>query len=204
MRWAWVGIPAPPLEDDACHDEHLHAPVLRGLHVLVLHVSTKGRRGRRHACVGRGFRRWKMTIDKLNTFTLPSSAAPDTSSATSCAMSCAMSCAASFKCSSFTCRPSADLAPPTPNAKARGRLEKFDLKRFDEWSLNAADFCLAVRRGRLRRSRYYCRFPSPRNKPRLELYSYLRRAKSPFLELISSDCSMAVAFVGQTNVCLLI
>jgi len=30
---AWV----PPLEDDACHDEHLHAPVLRGAqHALLL------------------------------------------------------------------------------------------------------------------------------------------------------------------------
>ena len=32
--WAWV----PPLEDDACHDEHLHAPVLCGAHHILRHV----------------------------------------------------------------------------------------------------------------------------------------------------------------------
>ena len=42
----------------------------------------------------------KTAMGKTSAFTLPSSAAPDTSSA----MSCAMSCAASFMCSSFTCR----------------------------------------------------------------------------------------------------
>ena len=41
MCWVWV----PPLKDGACHDEHLHAPVLRAASVLVLHVSPKGRRG---------------------------------------------------------------------------------------------------------------------------------------------------------------
>ena len=39
----------------------------------------------------------------MNTFTLPSSAAPNTSSPTSCVTSFATSCAASFTCSSFTC-----------------------------------------------------------------------------------------------------
>ena len=86
------------MEDGAFHDEHLHAPVLHGaphvfiyvlryvlrqvlrrvLHLLILHVSPKGKRGGRHGCVGPGFRRWKMTIDKTNTFTLPFSAAPST------------------------------------------------------------------------------------------------------------------------------
>ena len=49
MCWAWVS----PLENDACDDEHFHAPVLGGaqhvLHVLVPHVP-KGKRGRA-ACV---------------------------------------------------------------------------------------------------------------------------------------------------------
>ena len=58
-------------------------------------------------------RRWKMTMGKISTFKLPSSAAPEMSSATSCAMSCAMSCDAPFTCPSFMCRPRADLAPPT-------------------------------------------------------------------------------------------
>jgi len=44
----------------------------------VLHVSPKGKCGGRHACVGRGFRRWKMAMSKIRTFTLPSYAAPDT------------------------------------------------------------------------------------------------------------------------------
>ena len=44
----------------------------------------QGQRGGRHACVRRGFRRWKMTRATASTFTLPSSAAPSTSSATSC------------------------------------------------------------------------------------------------------------------------
>jgi len=39
----------------------------------------------------------------MNKFTLPSSAAPDTSSATSCVTSCVTSCAASFTGSSLTC-----------------------------------------------------------------------------------------------------
>ena len=80
MCWAWV----PPLEYGACHDEHLHAPVLRGakhvlrhvlhhaprhalrrvLRVLILNVPPKGRRGGRCACVGRGFRRWKVMMGK--------------------------------------------------------------------------------------------------------------------------------------------
>jgi len=42
----WV----PPLEDSACHDEYLHAPVLRGLNAPVLHVSPKGKRRGRHTC----------------------------------------------------------------------------------------------------------------------------------------------------------
>ena len=36
MCWAWV----PPLEDDVCHDEHLHASVLHGaqyVHATALH-----------------------------------------------------------------------------------------------------------------------------------------------------------------------
>ena len=49
-----------------------------------------------------------MTRATMNTFTLPSSAATDTSSATSCVTSCVTSCAASLTgsslmCSSFTC-----------------------------------------------------------------------------------------------------
>jgi len=96
---AWV----PPLEDGACSDKQILAPVLRGaqhvlrhvprhvlrdvlcrvLHMLVNHVSPKGKRGRRHACVGLGPRRWKTTMGKISTFMLPSSAAPSTSSAAS-------------------------------------------------------------------------------------------------------------------------
>ena len=49
----------------------------------------QGQRGGRHACVGRGFRRWKITMGKIKTFTPPSSAAPDMSCAKSCATSCA-------------------------------------------------------------------------------------------------------------------
>ena len=45
--------------------------------------------------------RLKMMMEKISTFSLPSSTAPDTSSATSCA-------------TSFKCRPRADLAPQTP------------------------------------------------------------------------------------------
>jgi len=93
-----------PMEDDDGQDNHLYAPVLRGaqhvlrhvlcrvLHVFVLHVSPPtGKRGGRHACVGRGFRCWKMTMERrkgrstMNTFALPSFAAPRTSSAPSCA-----------------------------------------------------------------------------------------------------------------------
>jgi len=44
-----------------------------------------------------------MTRATMNAFTLPSSAAPDTSSAASCVTSSATSCAASFTGSSFTC-----------------------------------------------------------------------------------------------------
>jgi len=54
-------------------------------------------------------RRWKKAIGKINTSTPRSFAAPDKSSAKPCATSCAMSCAASF-----TCRPRAELASPTP------------------------------------------------------------------------------------------
>ena len=61
----------------------------------------QGQRGGRHAYVGRELRRLKMARATTNTFTLPSSAAPSTSSATSCATSCA----ASFTCLSFKCRP---------------------------------------------------------------------------------------------------
>ena len=86
------------MEDGACHNEHLYASVLRGArhaprhvlrhvlrlvlhglvpHVLVLHVSPKGRPGMGH--------RWQMTMGKINTFTtnnftFPSFAAPNTSS----------------------------------------------------------------------------------------------------------------------------
>ena len=62
--------------------------------MLRIAPSPKSKRGGRHARVGRkdclkskkacG---WKMAMDKISTFTLPSSAAPDTSSATSCAAS---------------------------------------------------------------------------------------------------------------------
>jgi len=65
--WAWV----PPLEDGACHNEKLHAPVLRGLHVPILHMFPKGKRGGRHACVGRRFYRWNMAMGKINTFHAP-------------------------------------------------------------------------------------------------------------------------------------
>ena len=34
MCWAWV----PPLEDDACNDEYLRAPVLRGAQHVLRHV----------------------------------------------------------------------------------------------------------------------------------------------------------------------
>jgi len=92
------------LEDGACRNENLHAPVLRGaqhvfrhalrhvlrhvlrrvLHVPVLHVSfTKGKRGGRHGHVVRGFRQLKMAMGKISTSALPSSAAPSTSSAKS-------------------------------------------------------------------------------------------------------------------------
>ena len=101
--WAWV----LPLEDGACHDEHLNVPVLHGaqhvlcnvlryvlrhvlrcvLHVLVLGVSPKGRCGGRYVCVVRGFRRWKMVIDIISTFTPTSFAASSTSSAKSFAKS---------------------------------------------------------------------------------------------------------------------
>ena len=53
--------------------------VLRqALYVPVLYVSSKGKRGGRHACVGRWFRRWKMTMGKISaaatTTTFPSDA----------------------------------------------------------------------------------------------------------------------------------
>ena len=67
--------------------------------------------------IGKGLdevrRRWKITMDKIRTFTLPSSAAPDTYSATSCAMSCA----ASSTCSVLHVPPNG--RPCAPNAKAR-------------------------------------------------------------------------------------
>jgi len=86
----------------------LHVPVLNApvLNVLVLHVPPKGSVGGGH--------RWKMTRAMMNTFALPPSAAPCSSSATPCVTSFAMSCAASFTClsftcSSFTCRPRASV-----------------------------------------------------------------------------------------------
>jgi len=71
----------------------------------------------RRVAIGEGLdepvrRRWKMEMGKISTFTLPSSAVPDMSSATSCA--------ASFTCPSLTCR-----SKGKPRAKARGRCEKF-------------------------------------------------------------------------------
>ena len=33
----WAGVPS--LKDDACRDEHLHAPVLRGAHHVLRHVA---------------------------------------------------------------------------------------------------------------------------------------------------------------------
>jgi len=64
----------------------------------------QGQRGGRHACAGRGFRRWKMATDiTTRTLTLPSSAAPEKSSATSFTTAQATS----FACSSFTFCPSA-------------------------------------------------------------------------------------------------
>jgi len=60
------------------------------LHVLHVPASLTCRPSEawgRHVCVGRGFRRWKMVRATLSTFTLPSSAAPNTSPATSCAAS---------------------------------------------------------------------------------------------------------------------
>jgi len=58
----------------------------------------------RHAYAGRGFRRWKMTMDAtMNTFALLSSAAPGMS----CATSFTTACATSFTCSSLTCHPRA-------------------------------------------------------------------------------------------------
>ena len=59
---------------------HVPRHVLRHiLHVLVLYVSPRGR----HACVGRGFRRWKITMGKMSTATSPPSAAPKKIFATS-------------------------------------------------------------------------------------------------------------------------
>ena len=73
---------------------------------------SQGKRGGRHARTGCGLRRWKVVRATMSTFTLPSSAAPRTSSVTSCVTSSftscvtspVTSCAASFTCSSFTCR----------------------------------------------------------------------------------------------------
>ena len=62
-------------------------------------------------------------MGKIDKFTPPSSAAPNTSFAAFCATSCTMPCAAFFTCSSFTCRPRANLVPQTPE-----RAE--DLKKF--------------------------------------------------------------------------
>jgi len=98
----------------------------RVLYVLVRHVPPKGKRGGRHACVGRGFCHWEMAMGKISTSTPPSFAAPSTSFA------------ASFTCPSFTCGPRADLfhfrpfslhvSPKgrlrAPNARARGRCKK--------------------------------------------------------------------------------
>jgi len=71
----------------------------------------QGQREGRHACVVRGFRRWKMTRATINTFKLPSSAALDKPSATSCAAS--FTCLF-LTCSSFTChlRASVTWVPP--------------------------------------------------------------------------------------------
>jgi len=62
---AWV----PALEDEDGQDRHVLRHVFRNvvrrvLHVPVLHVSPKDRRLGRNACVWRGFRRWKMRMDK--------------------------------------------------------------------------------------------------------------------------------------------
>jgi len=48
---------------------HILRHVLRRvLHVLVIYVSPKGKRGGRHACVGRGFCRCEMTRAMMSTF----------------------------------------------------------------------------------------------------------------------------------------
>ena len=62
-------------------------------------------------------------MGKISTFKPPSSAAPDTPSATFCAMSST----APFTCTTFTCRPRADLAPPTPK-RAEDFLKKWFLE----------------------------------------------------------------------------
>jgi len=98
--WAWV----PPLEDNACQDDHLHAPVCAASFTctpFTCHLN-KGRRGGQHAYVWCGYRRWKIRMGRINTTTLPSSAAPNTSSATSCATSFVKS---------FTCDVQNDCGP---------------------------------------------------------------------------------------------
>jgi len=74
--------------------------------------------GGRHACVGRGFRRWKMRMGKISTFTLPSSAAPSKS----CATPCATSRATSWKMARAamnTYMPASSAAPERSSAASR-------------------------------------------------------------------------------------
>jgi len=73
----------------------------------------QGQRGGRNACVGRGFRRWKMARAAMTAFMPPSSAAPNTPSTASCVTSCSTSYAASFTYPSFTCHPRAGVGGVT-------------------------------------------------------------------------------------------
>jgi len=83
---------------------HMHEPgCRRGGPARWRCTASALRRGARPARppIGEGLdepvrRRWKMAMGKISAFTLPFSAALDTSSTTFCATSCAMSCAASF------------------------------------------------------------------------------------------------------------
>ena len=85
---------------------------------------------KRRVPIGQGLdgpigRRWKMTMDKISTFTPPSSAAPDTSCATSCA-------------TSFTSRPSrvaqghiGQTSRPQPPTPKRAEVVFFIISRTD-------------------------------------------------------------------------
>ena len=139
-------------------------------------------------------------MEKIITFTPPSSAVPNTPSVTSCATSCAKSCAASFTCSSYTCCQRVDLARPTPKCAEDMNISisgadppplsggGLDLNSSNSGCARLGSGVAPPSRGVSRRSGHPGR-PRPSASPHR-----WRRGGADF-----SDCSMAVYFLSDMN-----